>query len=226
MTSTTRAETTTTDQPRYSEQTLRQITLLAEQLQAQEHRRDEQLTARDVEAVGAEVGIEPDFMRQALAEVASRPALARLEHGRRAEFWSLVGALALPLVWGAVAYLCGFSHGLQQFLTLIAPAPLALILGFVAGRKSAGIAAGISLVVSLAPALSLMLTRMHSHNVEGPTVLYVMIGSLLLGWLGRVAAELRAEYFPLPSARQSVTREEMLSLIATLQPETDGNQPR
>jgi hypothetical protein len=205
---------------------VREVAAVAARLQEEASHEQEQLTARELEAVGAEVGIDPAFIQQALAQIAGQSATARLERSRRIEFGSLVGALALPLIWGGLAYLCGSSHGLAQFSTLIAPAPLSLLLGFVAGRKSAGTAAGISLNVALAPALALMLTRMHSTNVEGPTVLYVMIGSVLLGWLGRVAAGLRAEYFPLPSTRRSVTREELLSLLVDLRAQAEAVEGR
>jgi hypothetical protein len=166
MTSLTPSATATADDLQFNDRMVHEITSLAEALQEREHHRSGNLIATEVEAAGAEVGIAPDFIRRAISEVNQRAAAARLAHGRRVEFGSLLGALLFPLVWGALAYWCGFSHGLQQFFTLIAPAPLALILGFVAGRKSAGTIAGISLMLSLAPALSEMLTRMHSHNKD------------------------------------------------------------
>ena len=56
----------TTEEPRYDAETLRKVTALAQRLQAQDR---ETLTAQEMEQIGAEVGLNPNFMRKALAQV-------------------------------------------------------------------------------------------------------------------------------------------------------------
>lgn len=53
---------------RYNHETLSRVTALAQRLQS---RHQESLTAREVEEIGAEVGLAPDFIRQALGQVTS-----------------------------------------------------------------------------------------------------------------------------------------------------------
>lgn len=53
-------------EPRYDAETLRKVTALAGQLQS---RNQERLTAREIEEIGAEVGVEPQFIREALEQV-------------------------------------------------------------------------------------------------------------------------------------------------------------
>jgi hypothetical protein len=57
------------EEPRYDAETLRRVTRLAQDLQS---RGQDTLTAAEIEAAGAEVGLEPRFIQQALAQV-SRP---------------------------------------------------------------------------------------------------------------------------------------------------------
>src|SRR5438105_3690762 len=142
------AEGLTFDEPRYDAQTVRKVAALASRLQQQQSQHQEELTARELESVGAEVGLEPAFIQQALSQVDAQSQAAGQERSRRAEFWSMVGAFAFPLLWGTLAYLCGFSPGLMRFFTLVAPAPMALLLGFLAGRKGAGFTAGLALVLA------------------------------------------------------------------------------
>lgn len=56
----------TSEEARYDAETLRKVTALAQRLQ---HERQETLTAREMEAIGAEVGLEAPFIRQALEHV-------------------------------------------------------------------------------------------------------------------------------------------------------------
>lgn len=64
-------------EPRYDAETLRKVTALAQQLKA---RRQETLSAREIEMIGAEVGLEPQFMQQALAQVTQPARVPTVEH--------------------------------------------------------------------------------------------------------------------------------------------------
>lgn len=54
------------NEPRYDAETLRKVTALAQQLKA---RQQETLSAREIETIGEEVGLERRFMQQALSQV-------------------------------------------------------------------------------------------------------------------------------------------------------------
>lgn len=56
---------------RYDQETLRKVTSLAQRLQDQHQ---DTLSAQEIEAAGAEVGLAPEFIRQALARITPTPA--------------------------------------------------------------------------------------------------------------------------------------------------------
>lgn len=53
----------TSEEPRYDAETLRKVAALAQRLQSE---RQETLSAHEMEKIGAEVGLEPVFIRKAL----------------------------------------------------------------------------------------------------------------------------------------------------------------
>lgn len=88
-------------EPRYDAETLRKVTALASELQARDQ---ERLTAREIEEIGSEVGLEPQFIRQALRQVTPQkrevdPLLSRhwLRTLRKA-WWACGWALPLMLL--------------------------------------------------------------------------------------------------------------------------------
>jgi hypothetical protein len=175
--------------------------------------------------------LEPAFIRQALARVTGSSPAAVRERSRQAEFRGFAAALAVPLLWGSLAYACAFSLGLMRFFTLVAPAPLALLIGWMSGRKGAGFAAGSALILTLAPTLALLVDRLKVQDGEGVVILYILIGSLVAGWLGRQGARLRDYYFPLASPERLISRQELERLVGALQQqletrtEPDERQP-
>jgi class 3 adenylate cyclase len=60
---------TSTEPPRYDEQTLRQAIQLADRLQA-EHK--ERYSAEDIEKIAAEIGVQPEFVHKALNEIETK----------------------------------------------------------------------------------------------------------------------------------------------------------
>jgi hypothetical protein len=112
-------------EPRYDAEAVRKVAALAARLQGQQQ---EGVTAQEMEAIGAEVGLESAFIRQALAHLtggqAAHTALApRVERGKRiaraAVWWSAAwvmpvsAAILLPRrvegAFTAVLILLGFA---------------------------------------------------------------------------------------------------------------------
>lgn len=67
---------------RYDPETLRKVTALATRLQHDHH---ETLTAREMEAIGVEVGLEPEFIHQAIAQLEEEHARMEQERKRQEE---------------------------------------------------------------------------------------------------------------------------------------------
>ena len=194
-----------TGEAHYDAETVQRALALASTLQK---RRQELMTAEQVEALGAEVGLDREVVRQALVSVARQPALPVVTRAPRAEFWWMLAALAIPVLFGILAYglpmLMGeteSSSGAQwrSFATLIAPVAIAALQGFVAGRKGSGFAAGTALSIALAPTF----WQFVYHGSAEPTawlatIAYVLFGSPIAGLLGVLGARARERYFPLP----------------------------
>ncbi|MFN3650538.1 MAG: adenylate/guanylate cyclase domain-containing protein [Armatimonadota bacterium] len=215
----------TTDSPgqetRYDAETVRKVTALAQQLQ---DRQQETLTARQIEEIGGEVGLAPGFIRQALARLRQTPA-DELERQRRAEFKELLAAWLFTAFWGAAAWFLRFDTGwVNGFTTVVAPAPLALLLGFLTGKDRAGACAGLALMATLAPTFHHEYLRM-SHEFNG--LGYVVFGgpvAAILGWQG---ARLRSHFFPRKDApRTPLGRAELLDLLFSLQSQLEGQRQR
>jgi hypothetical protein len=121
-----------TEEPRYDAHTLRKVAALAGRLQNQ---KQETLTAREIEAIGAEAGLEPAFIQQALAQLAVSQPGAVSEKPEPKELWSPVAIFGAPLVWGVLSWLLRDSPSLAPLFVFILPAPLASCLGSSRARK-------------------------------------------------------------------------------------------
>src|SRR5262249_14789007 len=121
-----------TEEPRYDAHTLRKVAALAGRLQNQ---KQETLTAREIEAIGAEAGLEPAFIQQALAQLAGSQPRPDRKKASPNELWPPVAIFSAPLVWGALSWLVRDSHSLAPLFWIVLPAPLALLLGFLSGQK-------------------------------------------------------------------------------------------
>lgn len=192
------------DAPRYDAETLRQALALASTLQ---HQQPAVYSARDIETAGAEVGLEPAVIREAL-QVLTHPAAPRADRARRKEFFSLLAALAVGPVSGMTAYALwcaaqGSSYWVGVLMapaTLIAPVLLSVAQGFVAGRKAAGFTAGVWLALCLAPSFWWWVYSAGAFEVASwcAAILYLLLGGSLAGSLGVLGAAARAHYFPAP----------------------------
>jgi class 3 adenylate cyclase len=220
-------------EPRYESATLRKVTALATRLQSAHQ---DTLTAREMEAIGAEVGLEPAFIQEALAQLTAEPQQRPVEKASQKEFWSLVAAWGGAWLWCmlGISVMLGWELNvpLLRFITLIAPVPLAAVLGFLAGTRKAAFWLGAALMLGLTPAFF----RLNSHMLhDGHSVVlspllgaigYSLGGGSLAGWIGTQGARLRRHYFPAPSARQTVSRPALLNLLFALQRQLEGQKQR
>jgi len=172
--------------PRYDAQTVQQILALARQMQAR-HR--ETLTAEDVEALGHEVGIEPEFLRRALAQIeaqGARPAIETVPRSfevsgrpptryqrRRGAVPALVYAVLVTLTLGWMNGTDFSTFGLYFAL------PLALLfcVGFWRKSKWAD-ALGVSLLALISMLLYVAIAAYHHGTHPG----LIAAGILLTIW--------------------------------------------
>lgn len=196
--------------PRLDVQMQQKVVALASRLQM-EHQ--DTLTASQIEAAAAEVGLEPVFVRRAITQLTTVRSQASLERAKRKEFWSMACALAFPLAWGLITYqLRSYPDAaVSTFMTLIAPAPLAGLLGFLSGRKASGLLAGITLALALAPSFS-------APNLNG--LGYAFFGAPVGAALGVLGAHIREEYFGRVASEAAVSPAELIGLLSAAEAPT------
>jgi class 3 adenylate cyclase len=207
---------------------LGKVVALATRLQSQQ---GESLTAREMEAIGAEVGLDPTFIRQALAQVVPEQSQATPTEARKKEFWSVVAVSGAAALWSLLAWIFGSDSGLfptsRFFFTLIAPWPLAVALGALAGNKRAGTAAGVTLLIGLAPSFVYgVLPPGDVGRRDGQGILpWILLTAPLAGWLGSWGSSIRDYYFPPPSVKpRSVSRSSLINLLFVLQNELEAQK--
>ena len=248
---------------RYDPETLQKVAVLATRLQHEHHEQPaihEHLTAGQMEEIGLEVGLRPEFVQQALAQLEEdrirleqekhrqdteekqrqeqvaehrrlheqttlhKTALQTQTKAGNAEFYSACAAMAIPFVFGFLAWhfkstqwmgglaTDGYSHpitvarpGMLAGFTLIAPAPLALMMGFLAGKRRVAFAASMALLLTLAPSFPFLAETSQSYfytltHLAGPGFVdmfaYVMLGLPIVGLMAVAGAWARKTYFP------------------------------
>ena len=97
----------TTEETRYDAETLRKVTALAHRLQQE---RQETLTAREMEAIGAEVGLEAPFIRQALERVTAQHQVAKAETAPNVAMRTAIAAAWWAAAW-TIPFLLLFLGG-------------------------------------------------------------------------------------------------------------------
>jgi hypothetical protein len=207
-------------EPRSDTGVLSKVAALATRLQS---RQQETLTVPEMEEIGAEVGLDPAFMRQAMVELMAEshpPEAARIDMkaARKAEFWSVVGALGFSLFWGLLASLAPVAYDLRV--------PSEYHAHFFA---TSAFVAGFLTALASTPAINQAFNSMFSpspFSLFAPTfywgLLMIPLASLL-GWQG---ARLRAHYFPLASSKLPVSRLELLDVPFALQSRLEGQKQR
>jgi hypothetical protein len=285
----TQQESEQQQERRYDPDTLRKVTALATRLQHDHH---ERLTASQMESIGLEVGLEPEFIQQAIVQLEEEHARMEAERQRlaeekqqsedlvaqrrkvqeqavmtrteqrletsatKAEFYSVCAALTAPMLFGLMAYYFKSGSAFQPFLgqsviapragamqlfTMISPWPLALMLGFAAGKKRVGFVAAATLILALAPTVPFLAAASPEQYQEilrtltdhvGEMFLYAMLALPVACTLGVAGAWIRQQYFPFPAGKSrqegvgqpvqhkeyTVSRPEMVSLLHNMQP--------
>ena len=213
---------------RYDAQTLSRVVALAQQL---ERHREETLSVQEIENIGAELGTNPAFLRQALTQVRAGKRQASEDEARKREFAAAVGPLAAPIILGVVVFITSYllwphpllvepldrealgKAGLARLLALIAPLPLSLLLGFLSGKRGVGFLAGLMMAFAMSPALAYLTEIMGTSNSADTPIFYATLGGLVNGGLGWLGARVHEHYF---STRQAVSKLSRLDLIEAL----------
>lgn len=110
---------TETSEPRYDSATLQKVIGLAGRLQ---NERQEKMTVQEIEDIGTEVGVEPTFIRQALAKLTrEKPAMATRRPKPLARAW-WAGGWTLPFI--------GIPFGMMVDPSTPGPSLLSFFLGW------------------------------------------------------------------------------------------------
>lgn len=234
---------------RYDPQMQQKVITLASRLQEQQR---ETLTAKQMEALGEEVGLDPAFLHQAITQLSSKQLATASCHGEaqpsvsKAEFYSVCAAFAVPLLWGFLAYITKTSNLPRPqttvvnmtsaiWFTLISPGPLAVLQGLLTGRKRLGFLAGSLLILALAPTFPYLYYYQFpdylAHNISatlGHMLAYLVFGVPSVGLLGMAGAWIRQRYFPFASAQrggpQKLSRAAMLQQLFALQGQLEASK--
>lgn len=224
----TRQEETPTA-PRYDSETVSRVIAVAQQL---ERRHQETLSIEQVEAVGTELGIDPLFLRQALAQVESAHATHAPRHSITVPRWvPAFAAVVTPLLLGLLSFVLvrsAWPHIPQpttaetiapitvaHLLALFAPLPVSVLSGFAVGKRSVGALSGLVAALAVTPTLAYLgfVMGMATYRLADMPVLYAVFGGLLNAGLGCLGAWVRERSFPADRAGSPVSR---LELIRTL----------
>jgi hypothetical protein len=137
----------------------------------------------------------------------------------RVEFNSALFALSFPVIYGAFAYLGHHSPDIATICTQVIPAPLAVLLGFTAGKRKIGMLAGVTLAVSLAATYG----TLYWDFWREPTIVVL---ALLGAWLGWMGASVRERHFPLqsPDLGKVVSRPAILEMLTDLESRLEANK--
>jgi class 3 adenylate cyclase len=228
-------ESETTEEPRYGIHTLRKVAKLATRLQ---RRRDQEaLTAGEVESIGAEAGLEPAAIREALAQLAREQPRLRQQRVRKAELWPPVAAYSIVLLWTILAIFCQHTRGWFDLVTVYSPVLFAGLLGFLIGKQKAAFAVGALLILALTPPCfeqACWIARPMLKPDDIPpaivgfafVILYAGIGVPVVGWIAQQSARVREYQLTISSAKEPITRPGLLNLLFTLQRRLEGQKQR
>jgi len=186
------ARHTQIEEPLYDASTLKKVTALAERLQREQH---DGLTARELEAIGGEVGLHPTFVRAALATIQTEEPSEGLtrEQGKKVALVGCYAAVHTLLTF----WLCGgyFESGFWAvFMFLVAPVILPPLVGLLTRRPRLGMAVGFALIAAnLLAGVALTITAgggpAESMAVAG--FIYAAAGLSTAGGLGWFGGWLR-----------------------------------
>ena len=219
-----------TPEPRYDAATLKKVTSLAQRLQAEQR---DTLTAREIESVGAEVGLDPAFIRSALAHLEAeqrRQGIPRegVETGELVAIGT--GSAIMAIAAFFLSNVPSDNGGLMAFLWLIFPTAFPAFLGFITKRPKLGMVTGLSIILAqLIAGVILTATHGGGGEVTMAGLFYLCIGAptaASLGWLGGWARQQlsRPAGQRVRQVAQPVepSRRELLEAVMNLQRQLEG----
>jgi len=216
------------EEPRYDAATLRKVAALAERLQ---NERRESLSAREIENIGTEVGLEPSFVREALARVVAEQET--IQSPAQAHSAQLAGIGIGAAVYSGLTYVASFQRvfeggGLLMFWVTL-PILLPILVGAFTKKSKLGLFAGAAVILTNLIAGTLLTMAETAGNSSGDpgfwmmAFLYVLIGLPLAAGSGWFAGWLREP--PKRSPRRTVAepdRQELLGTLFALQRQLEG----
>lgn len=209
------------EEPRYDAATLKKVATLAERLQ-QESR--ETLTAGEIERIGSEVGLQPAFVRAALAQVAAPETTGAAPE--TAPYVAIgIGTALYSLLAYSISAAQQSSEGAMLMLWLVFPLILPAFVGAITKRARLGLAFGVALIFMLLLTGCLLMLRFGGPG-DGSfwlMVCYALIGGALAGgsgWLGGWCRQ-RPERRRVMQAGKP-DRQELLGTLFELQRQLEG----
>lgn len=187
---------------RYDSSVLRKVVDLATRLKSQ---REETLTGRQIEAIGAELDLEPELIRQALARVVAEHPQPPRRSREQSQLRSLAAAFMLPVLWGLLAFVWRGDTALLLLFSLIGLLPAAGFLGFLTGKKDLAALFATELVLALAPATFPF------------CFIHVPLAWPFARWAALRGADLRQEHCPGSLGDRSVSRHDLLQQLFEIQ---------
>lgn len=185
-------------QRRYNAGLLKRVLREASRLQNEHHGT---LSGAEIETIGREVGLEPEFVRQAVERLESEGERAKPEAPDLMDYYASIMALTLPLLWGLVAAATAGDPGMRALMTWIGLAPVCVLLGFLSGSKAVAALSGFLMACVLAPTIAQQDPRL-SLGWRTPSTLWPFWFPLTMG-LEVAGAWLRQRCFPvLPTVKR------------------------
>jgi class 3 adenylate cyclase len=241
-------ESSEVNESRYDVETLREVTLLAQRLQETQQ---ETMTAAEVVAVGAEVGLAPGFVRQALALMERQRGVVEdskttdLEPAEGAPAWRQLAAAVAPWIWASMGYATALGFSGQWvppvFFFLLGPIPLAYTLGRTFKERWQGLLVGSEVAITLYLAILGLMASTGSILPESVTqsLIYLLpllgscslagmagavLGNKSWGKLGEKSSPARRVPKPSAAMVKRLSRPVMLRLLFELQRQLEGQK--
>jgi class 3 adenylate cyclase len=202
---------------------LGKIVGLATQLQM---KHEETLTPGQIEAIGAELGLEPAFIQEAIRSVQSKRAVAETGRVRiNEEQRNQIIAFSMPLIVGVLALLIPRSFSAAFFFCVLLGMPLALLAGYLLKKKDLADLAFSELGIVLT--LILLMNGMFGY-----ALLYVFFALPFGRKLARKGIELglggqdESPSIPNKADKAGVSRQELLDQVMFLQSQLEKQKVR
>ena len=178
--------------PTYDPGILSDVMNLAQELQ---NRHQGKLTLSEIEAIGTELGLAPQYVREAVDRVTRKGVRPRLRTPVETRAIPIRLLITIPILWGFCTFLVASQPPTDgaAFLMLVGgPAVLSMLVGYLAGRRKEGILASLGVLLAVAIGVTMGEGAMRGGIGNIPDWLtgaggYLLCASPiagLLAWLG------------------------------------------